>query len=84
MGTSMHPAEVKQRLTEIFRDVFDDPKLQLSESMTAADVDGWDSLSHINLIVQVEKAFKIKLSTAAVRDLKNVGDFIALISARTA
>ncbi|MBV8741205.1 MAG: acyl carrier protein [Sinobacteraceae bacterium] len=80
----MHPAEVKQRLTEIFRDVFDDPKLQLSESMTAADVDGWDSLSHINLIVQVEKAFKIKLSTAAVRDLKNVGDFIALISARTA
>jgi len=84
MGTSMHPAEVKQRLTGIFRDVFDDPNLQLSESMTAADVDGWDSLSHINLIVQVEKDFKIKLSTAAVRDLKNVGDFIALISSRTA
>jgi acyl carrier protein len=84
MGTSMHPAEVKERLIGIFRDVFDDPNLQLNESMTAADVDGWDSLSHINLIVQVEKAFKIKLSTAAVRDLKNVGDFIALISARTA
>jgi acyl carrier protein len=80
----MDPATVKHRLTKVFQDIFDDPNLQITESMTAADVDAWDSLTHIDLIVQVEKEFKIKLSTAAVRELKNVGDFIALVSAKTA
>ena len=47
--------------------------------MTAADVEAWDSLTHIDLIVQVEREFAIKLSTAEVRGLKNVGDFLALI-----
>jgi acyl carrier protein len=47
-------------------------------------VAAWDSLTHIDLIVEVERQFNIKLSTGAVRELKNVGDFIALISAKTA
>jgi acyl carrier protein len=67
----------------VFQDIFDDPNLQITESMTAADVDGWDSLTHIDLIVQVEKEFNIKLSTSAIRELKNVGNFIALICAKT-
>jgi acyl carrier protein len=50
--------------------------------MTADDVDAWDSLTHIDLIVAVEKAFRIKLSTSSVRGLKNVGDFIALITSK--
>jgi acyl carrier protein len=52
--------------------------------MTAADVDGWDSLSHIDLIVAVEKRFRIRLTTGEVRGLNNVGDFIALISRKAA
>jgi acyl carrier protein len=83
-GTPMDPTTIKGRLTRVFQDIFDDPNLQITESMTADDVDAWDSLTHIDLIVEVERQFNIKLSTGAVRELKNVGDFIALISAKTA
>lgn len=76
----MEPDIVKSRLNQVFRDIFDDPSLQITESMTADDVEAWDSLTHIDLIVQVEAEFKIKLSTGEVRNLKNVGDFIALIA----
>jgi acyl carrier protein len=71
---------IKTRLDAIFQDIFDDPLLEVNDTMTAADVEGWDSLSHINLIVAVEKEFKIKMTTAEVRRLTNVGDFITLIS----
>jgi acyl carrier protein len=80
----MDPTTIKGRLTRVFQDIFDDSNLQITESMTADDVDAWDSLTHIDLIVEVERQFNIKLSTGAVRELKNVGDFIALISAKTA
>jgi acyl carrier protein len=76
----MDQALAKERLGGIFRDIFEDPALEIRDSTTAADIDGWDSLTHINLIVQVEKEFKIKLTTAEVRGLKNVGDFVALIA----
>ncbi len=74
---------VVQRLTEIFQDVFDDDTLRISDSMTARDVEGWDSLTHINLVVAVEKAFKVKLTTAEVRDLTKVGDLITLVVRKT-
>jgi acyl carrier protein len=76
----MNRDEVVTRLTQVFRDIFDDPDLEITDATTADDIEGWDSLTHIDLIVQVEKTFKIKLSTAEVRGLKNVGDFIALIA----
>jgi acyl carrier protein len=76
----MEQVTVKPRLNAIFRDIFDDPKLEIRDDMTANDVEGWDSLSHIDLIVAVEKEFKIKLSTGDVRKLNNVGDFVRLIS----
>jgi acyl carrier protein len=76
----MDASTVKLRLTRVFRDIFDDPLLQIEDSTTASDIDDWDSLTHIDLIVQVEKEFGIKFSTGEVRGLKNVGDFIALIA----
>jgi acyl carrier protein len=76
----MDSATVKLRLVKVFQDIFDDPSLQITESTTASDIDAWDSLTHIDLIVQVEKEFKIKLSTGEVRGLKDVGDFITLIA----
>jgi acyl carrier protein len=75
----MDAATVKPRLTKVFRDIFDDPGLQIEDSTTASDIEAWDSLTHIDLIVQVEKEFGVKFSTGEVRGLKNVGDFIALI-----
>jgi acyl carrier protein len=80
----MDQQKIKLRLNTIFQDLFDDPSLQVRDDMTAADVEGWDSLSHINLIVAVEKEFKIKLTTAEVRGLNNAGDFIALIQRKAA
>lgn len=71
--------EIKTRLTEIFRDVFSDNALVLTDALTADDVAKWDSLSHINLIYAVEKAFKIRFQTKEVRSMKNVGDLVEVI-----
>jgi acyl carrier protein len=62
-----------------FRDVFDDDALELRQNITAADVEQWDSLSHINLIVALEREFKVKFTTAEVMTLKNVGDLEVLL-----
>ncbi len=65
-------------LTSVFREVFDDDELQLTPEMTADDVDGWDSLAHIRLILSVQKAFGIKFSPVEMNRLKNVGDLITM------
>lgn len=75
----MDSVAVRQKLSQIFQDTFGASGLQLRDEMTAEDVDGWDSLSHIDLIVAVEKAFKIRLTTAEVRNLTNVGDLVSVI-----
>jgi acyl carrier protein len=66
------------RLTTIFREVFDDDDLVLKPELTANDVDGWDSLAHIRLILSVQKAFGVKFSAVETSRLKNVGDLMEL------
>jgi acyl carrier protein len=66
------------RLTSIFREVLDDDDLVLKPELTANDVDGWDSLVHIRLILSVQKAFGVKFSAVEMSRLKNIGDLIAL------
>ena len=70
------------RLTEIFQDVFDEDSIDITPELSAKDVDGWDNLTHIRLILTVEKAFKIKFSTSEIGKLENVGDLVKLIQAR--
>jgi acyl carrier protein len=65
---------IQLRLTDIFRSVFDDPDLRITASMTAKDVPDWDSLSHITLIVAIEREFRIRFTTAEVAGQMNVGD----------
>jgi acyl carrier protein len=72
------------RLTPIFRDVFNDDALVVSEGMTAAEVPTWNSLSNINMIIAVEKAFAVKFSIKDVRNLKNVGELLELIKRKAA
>lgn len=67
------------RLTPVFRDVFDDDTLVPSVTMTAADVDGWDSLSHIRLVVAIEAAFQVRFTMNELVNLKNVGELVALL-----
>jgi acyl carrier protein len=70
------------KLTEIFHDVFDDDSITVTPALTADDVDEWDSLSHIRLVLAVEKKFGLKFSAAEVGRLKNVGEFVSLIEAK--
>jgi len=71
---------------DIFRDVFDDPAIVLRDDMTAGDVDGWDSLAHINLIIAVERKLGVKFATAEISRMKepgqNAGSFLRLIEAK--
>jgi acyl carrier protein len=71
--------EIVKKMNEIFREVFDDDTIEVRPQMTADDVDGWDSLSHINLILAVEAAFKIRFSQKELLSFKNVGDLINCI-----
>lgn len=72
------------KLTKIFHDVFEDRSLVLRPDLTADDVDDWDSLSHLRMIMTVQSEFGIKLSASEIGRLKNVGDLASLIQSKTA
>lgn len=69
--------EVLAKLTRVFQDVFDDDRIVLSPEMTARDVDGWDSVANIRLMVSIEDEFKIKFSVGEFQEFRNVGDLAA-------
>jgi len=71
--------EVLERLTVVFRDIFQDGAIVATREMTAADVERWDSLSHIDMILMVEQDFRIRIPTRAVARMHNVGELVALI-----
>ena len=79
----MDESQIYARLAEIFQDVFDEDSITVTPELSANDVDGWDSLTHIRLMLTVEKAFKIKLSVPEIGKLENVGDLVMLIKSRT-
>ena len=73
--------KIYEKLTEVFRDVFDEEDITISDGTTAADIEDWDSLSHITLLSSVEDEFGIKFDMKAVQGLKNVGAMVDLIEA---
>jgi acyl carrier protein len=70
-------------LNEIFRDVMDDPGITVTESTTANEVDEWDSITHVLLIVQVEKQFSVKFTAAEIQSLQNVGQLADLVEQKS-
>jgi acyl carrier protein len=78
----MENTEIYEKLTPIFRDVFDDESLVLRPDLTADEVDEWDSLSHIRMVLAVQKSFNIKFSAGEIGKLKNVGELVDLINSR--
>lgn len=74
--------DIYERLTPIFHDVFDDDDIVLTPELTADDVDEWDSLSHIRLVVAVEKALGISFTSAEIASLENVGQFAELTNGK--
>ena len=63
-----------EKLTGIFRVLFNNPALELKDDLVADDVPGWDSFNHINLIVTIEEEFNIKFNNDEIAELQNVGD----------
>ncbi len=78
----MDEAQLYSRLTEVFHDVFDDDTIQVTPQLSAKDVDGWDSLTHIRLLLTIERAFKIKFSTSEIGKLETVGDLVKLVQSK--
>ena len=79
----MQPIDTRTSLTAVFRQVFSQPSLDIHDEMTAADVAGWDSLTHVTLIFAVEKQFGVRFSTRDVQALKTVGDLVRMIDRKT-
>jgi len=75
-------SEVYQRLSTVLQEVFDDDELEATPDLTASDVEGWDSLKHIRLVLSVEKAFHISFSASEIGNLKNIGELASLIDAK--
>ena len=78
----MTKVDIMKKLNKVFREVFDDDTLKITEKTTSKDVDGWDSLMHITLIAEVEDAFFVKFAMKEVTGMKNVGEMAAIIEAR--
>ena len=78
----MNEPEIYATLQKVFEDVFDDDSIRVNPELSANDVEGWDSIAHIRLMLTVEKTFKIKLSASEIGKLKNVGELVTLIKAR--
>lgn len=70
----MSREELYGKLNEVFADVFDDEDISVNDHTTADDIEDWDSLEHINLVVAVEKKFGIKFNIGEVNSFKNVGE----------
>jgi acyl carrier protein len=79
----MTKQEILEAVTKVFRDVLDIPDLVLSPETTARDVPEWDSLSHVQLVVGVEKRFGLRFTSKQIQSFKNVGEMCEAILHRT-
>ena len=75
---------IYEKLTEIFQDIFDNDDVIATPELTAHDVEEWDSLSHIRVIVTIEEEFDIKFSVSEIVELNNVAEMVALIESKVA
>jgi len=75
----MSREEIYEKLNLVFRDVFDDDSICVEDESVAADIEGWDSLTHITLISAIEDEFDIKFNMKDVVKMKNVGEMVDAI-----
>lgn len=76
----MNKEQILSEITTIFKDVLDDEDVALTSETVATDVDGWDSLSHVMLVVAIEKHFKIRFTSKEIQSWKNVGEMVGSIA----
>lgn len=73
----------QEQLTEVFREVFGDESIELRSEMTANDIEGWDSMSHVNLIIAIEIKFGIEFTPMEIRSFSSVGELATCIAEKT-
>ena len=78
-GSEMNTVAIYARMTEIFRDVFDDDSLTLKPGLTAADVKGWDSFRQVEILIAIQEAFKMKFTSREIDGLGCVGDIVKAV-----
>lgn len=78
----MSRTELMEKINGIFQDIFDDDTLVITDASTAADIEDWDSLEQINILVAMEKEFNVKFSVGEVEGLRDVGEMADLIQSK--
>ena len=78
----MENSQILNQLDNVFIDVLDNKDIRLNLNTTADDVDDWDSLNHIQLVVAIEKKFKIRFSSKEIQSWKNVGELVECIHSK--
>jgi len=78
----MEKNQILEEVQEIFREVLDNEEIVLANETTADDIEEWDSLTHIQLIVAIEKHFKIKFTSKEILSWQNVGEMIDCIATK--
>lgn len=73
---------IQERLTKVFRAVFDNESITLTPDLTADDIDEWDSLSHINLMLAIELEFGIEFSQSEIQNFSNVGELLECVKTK--
>ena len=80
-GTFVSDA-LHEQLTRVFREVFGDPCLAISDETTAADIKSWDSLNHVRLMLTVQRTFRVRITAAEVSQLQSVGGLVRLLRSK--
>lgn len=73
---------ISNNLTDIFRKVFNDDSIDITPETSAETIPGWDSLSHIKLMISIEKSFSIRFTAKEISNLNNVGELVSIIKAK--
>ena len=79
----MNKAEILEKITEVVRDQLDVDDITLAESTVSSEVDGWDSLANVRVMIAVEQAFGVRFSTAQIASVNSVGELVEIIAGRT-
>ena len=79
----MSKTEILKTINGILCDIFNDPELVVTETTSAQNIERWDSITHVNILMTVERTFKIRFSLGEIKQLRNVGEMITLISQKT-
>ena len=82
MNEKLLDSDQLEKLSNVFRVLFNLPDIELNDNLTAKDISGWDSFNHVNLIINIEEEFNVRFSNSEVGDLRNVGNLKTLLASK--